>query len=318
MNQNSQSRKWNLVINNPHDCNLTHDVLTGILKQFSLEYFCLCDEIASTGTYHTHIFLYSLSPIRFQTIKNRFPTAHIEKAYGTAVENKKYILKDGKWKNSDKSETSVEGSFLEYGNLPSEKEEKNPKMYRLIEMVKNGASITEVIDCMPNYAFRIREIEILRQTFLSAKYATEYRKLNVYYIFGASGTGKTRGIYERHHPNDICRITNYRTGKGISFDGYSGHDVLVFEEFNSQVPIEEMLNFLDIYPLLLPARYTDKVACYTTSNQPLHRQYKTVQSNSFETWKAFLRRIHKTIEYRQDGSTIELLTSEGGLYDKQK
>lgn len=71
------------------------------------DYFCLADEIAKTGTFHTHIFIYSHSPIRFSTIKNRFPIAHIEKAMGGAKDNRDYILKSGKWENDEKSETSV-------------------------------------------------------------------------------------------------------------------------------------------------------------------------------------------------------------------
>jgi len=94
--------------------------------------------------------------------------------------------------------------------------------------------------------------------------------------------------------------------QGVFFDGYSGQDVLVFEEYNSQIPIEEMLNYLDIYPLNLPARYNDKVACFTaayiTSNIPLHFQHKEIQTNRPETWKAFLRRIHKVVEYTPFGA----------------
>lgn len=79
MGNHTQSRKWALVINNPKDAELDHDAIREILQRFSLTYYCLADEIASTGTYHTHIFLYSPSPIRFSTIKARFPVAHIEK-----------------------------------------------------------------------------------------------------------------------------------------------------------------------------------------------------------------------------------------------
>ena len=133
--------------------------------------------------------------------------------------------------------------------------------------------------------------------------------LEVTYIFGAAGTGKTSGIYQKHDPRDVCRVTNYRVGKGISFDHYHGQDVLVFEEFHSQIPIEDMLNYLDIYPLYLPARYTDRTACYTkvylTSNIPLAEQYPEIQRKQPETWKAFLRRIHKVIMYGIDGSITE-------------
>lgn len=54
--------------------------------------------------------------------------------------------------------------------------------------------------------------------------------------------------------------------------------MLVFEEFHSEIPISAMLNYLDIYPLMLPARYHDRIACYTevyiTSNIPLEDQYR--------------------------------------------
>jgi len=305
---NTQARKWTLVINNPCDCGLDHEAITEILKRFLPDYFCMADEIATTGTFHTHIFLYSSSPIRFSTIKGRFPVAHIEKAYGSATQNRDYILKSGKWAESEKAETTVVGSFFEYGKLPSEKEETAPQMSRLIQNIQDGKRTAEIIDDAPGFAFRIREIDALRQTLLSERYAAENRDLKVTYIFGATGAGKTRGIYQRHDPREICRITNYRGGR-ISFDGYSGQDVLVFEEFNSQIPIEDMLNYLDIYPLNLPARYNDKVASYTTvyvtANIPLSAQYKEVQWHRPETWRAFLRRIHKVVEYRQDSSIHE-------------
>ena len=303
---NSQSRKWSLVINNPQECGFSHEIIIEILMRFFPDYFCMADEIATTGTYHTHVFIYSNSPIRFTTLKNRLPTAHIEKAYGSAVENRDYILKSGKWENDAKAETNIKNSFFEYGKLPEEKDETSPKMSRLIENIKDGKQTTEIISDTPNFAFRVKDIDILRQTLLSEKYTIENRNLNVSYIFGVSGAGKTRSIYQAHNPREICRITNYRAGRGISFDGYNGQEVLVFEEFHSQIPIEDMLNFLDIYPLFLPARYNDKIACYTqvylTSNMPLTEQYKNIQKQKPETWKAFLRRIHSVTEYRHDGS----------------
>ena len=314
MSNNMQARKWLLTINNPLDCGFDHNAITEKIKLFFPDYFCMADEISKTGTFHTHIFLLSASPIRFSTIKNRFPTAHIDKAYGSAKDNRDYIAKSEKWADSDKAETSVEGSFFEFGSLPSETAEKSPKMAQLIQNVEDGMSTVDIIKSTPNMAFRIKDVDLLRQTLLYETYLRENRKLEVSYIFGASGAGKTYGIYQKHNARDICRITNYRLGQGISFDRYWGQDVLVFEEFFSQIPIEDMLNYLDIYPLWLPARYSDKVACFTkvyiTSNIPLHSQYKMVQTNRPETWKAFLRRINNIVEYSADG-TITQKTNGG-------
>ena len=309
MENNTQSRKWALVINNPLEAGLDHAAIREILYRFSPAYFCMADEIATTGTYHTHIFLFSPSPMRFSTVKNRFSTAHIEKAYGSAKTNRAYILKEGRWADTDKAETSVSGTFEEWGDLPAEKEEEAPEMFKLIQDLRAGKSVMEIIEDNPKLAFRIREIETLRQAILEEKYSAENRALEVTYLYGASGTGKTWGIFEKHDSKSICRITDYGGKNGVRFDAYHCQDVLVLEEFHSQIPISAMLNYLDIYPLTLPARYTDRTACYTkvyiTSNIPLEEQYRDIQRYQMETWRAFLRRVQNVIEYLPDGSTVQ-------------
>lgn len=309
MENNTQARKWALVINNPLEAGLDHAAIREILYRFSPAYFCMVDEIATTGIYHTHIFLFSPSPMRFSTVKNRFSTAHIEKAYGSAKANRAYILKEGHWADTDKAETSVSGTFEEWGDLPAEKEEEAPEMFKLIQDLRAGKSVMEIIEDNPKLAFRIREIETLRQAILEEKYSAENRALEVTYLYGASGTGKTRGIFEKHDRKSICRITDYGGRNGVRFDAYHCQDVLVLEEFHSQIPISAMLNYLDIYPLTLPARYTDRIACYTkvyiTSNIPLEEQYRDIQRYQMETWRAFLRRVQNVIEYLRDGSTVQ-------------
>ena len=318
MGNKTQSRKWSLVINNPLEAGLDHAAIREILHRFSPAYFCMADEIATTGTYHTHIFLYSPSPMRFSTIKGRFPTAHIEKAYGSAKDNRDYIRKEGRWAETDKAETSVADTFEEWGDLPSEKEEASPDKYRLLQSLREGMTPLEAVEDNPDRFYHYREIETVRQSILEDTYSTIMRQVEVTYLFGASGTGKTRGIFERHNPKSICRITDYGGRNGVRFDAYRCQDVLVFEEFHSQIPISAMLNYLDVYPIMLPARYNDRVACYTTvyltSNIPLEAQYQEIQRYQLETWYAFLRRIHNVIEYLPDGSTVQ--RKKGGFpYD---
>lgn len=101
--------------------------------------------------------------MRFSTIKKRFPTAHIERAYGTPRENKEYISKTGVWADTDKVETSVPGTFAEWGELPADSEDKAPEMFQLMQELRSGKSTMEVLEEHPNLAFRIRDIELLRQ-----------------------------------------------------------------------------------------------------------------------------------------------------------
>lgn len=147
-----------------------------ILHRFSPAYFCMADEIATTGTYHTHIFLYSPSPMRFSTIKGRFPTAHIEKAYGSAKDNRDYIRKEGRWAETDKAETSVADTFEEWGGLPAEKEEASPDKYKLLQSLWEGMTSLEAVEDNPDCFYHYREIETVRQTILEDTYSSEARK----------------------------------------------------------------------------------------------------------------------------------------------
>lgn len=69
-----------------------------------------------------------------------------------------------------------------------------------------------------------------------------------------------------------------------------------------------MLNYCDIYPTELPARYSNKYACYDiiyiVSNWPLEEQYSDMQKTDRASWRAFLRRIHEVVEYKVDGSKV--------------
>lgn len=316
MIEGSQSRKYLLTINNPQEQGITHEFINAKCIDLIPDYYCLSDEIALTGTMHTHIFLYRQSPIRFGTIKNKFPTAHIDKAYGTCMENKEYVAKTGKWKNTTKADTSIEGTFEEYGVIPSERAEKAPLMTQLLESIENGDSTAEIIKNNPKFGFKVKDIDVLRETILSEKFSKENRKITVTYIYGDTGTGKTHSIYGKYNPRDICRLTSYK-GDKVIFDAYHGQDVMVFEEFHSQIPLPDMLSYLDKYPLMLPARYSDRVACYThvyiLSNIPLIEQYHYEYLHDRKTWEAFLRRIDVIIH--QISPSHQVLINKEEIYN---
>ena len=179
--QDPQSRRWSLTINNPKDCGLDHDTIIERLHLFHPRYFCLADEIGESGTYHTHIYLFSHSPIRFSTIKNRFPPAHIEKSMKGSVANRDYITKSGKWADTKKAGTSVEGTFFEFGDIPTEAEEDSPSMYALMGCVEQGMTNAEIIRQKPSYAFRLKGIDEMRDTLQAERYIKENRAVQVLY-----------------------------------------------------------------------------------------------------------------------------------------
>ncbi len=308
---NSSSRKWQLTLNNPIDKGFDHArIKVALAEMKSIVYWCLADEIGQEGTPHTHIYLCSSSAIRFTTIKRHFPEAHLELARGTSKENRDYITKSGKWENDEKHKTSVPDSFDECGEMPVEQQGERTDLEALYEMIKDGLSNYEILENHPGFMLRINDIERARQTIRAEQFRKQFRQLEITYIWGLTGLGKTRSVMEKYNYEDVFRVTDYKH----PFDNYEGQDVMVFDEYHSQFTVPQFLNFLDGYPLELPARYANKIACYTQvyiiSNIDLLRQYPSLQHEQPETWSAILRRIKHVVMFLPGGQSKEYTTNE--------
>ena len=303
MPTDTQSRKWQLTFNNPAEKSLDHNKIKQLVVELkSVVYWCMADEVGlETKTPHTHLFIMAKNPIKFSRIKKLFAEAHIEQVRGSATDNKIYVQKSGKWADDPKSDTSVPGTFEESGELPDEPGQGyRSDIAQLYHMISDGMSNAEIMAQNPDLAIHISRMDEIRQDILEARYRDEFRQLDVTYIFGPTATGKTRGVMEKHGYSNVYRVTDYTH----PFDRYAQEPVLLFDEFRSSLMVGDMLDYLDGYPIALPARYSQRQACYTTvyiiSNIDLSQQYKNVQENEPATWKAFLRRIHHVIEYYQD------------------
>ena len=307
MANDTQSRKWQLTINNPTEKGFTHERIRAELDSLkSVVYWCMADEIGENGTYHTHIYIQGKGAMRFSTIKKRFDSAHIEMAKGTALQNREYVSKSGKWEKDKKHETCVDGTFEEWGEMPVERQGARNDLADLHAMVKEGLSDYDILEQIPEAMLQLDKIQLTRQVIVQEKYKNLWRDLTCVYIYGDTGTGKTRSVMEKYGYENVFRVTDYFH----PFDNYRGQDVIIFEEFRSGFRIADMLNYLDGYPLELPCRYANKYACYTKvyiiSNIPLSEQYRNQPQESFN---AFLRRINYVLHYTLQGirkSTIEI------------
>lgn len=297
---NIQSRKWQLTINNPSKKGYDHETIKQkVFTLKSLRYFCLSDEVAKS--HHIHVYLLLSSPVRFSTLKKLFPESHIEKAYGSSAQNRDYVFKEGdKWSKDKKKETNLPDTHEEWGDLPEERQGKRNDLVNLYEMLTEGKSNYEILEEQPELMAQIERMDKVRQIIQEEQYKDVFRNLEVTYIYGDTGSGKTRSVMERYGYSNVFRVTNYKH----PFDQYKSQDVIVFEEFYNSLPIKEMLVYLDGYPIALPCRYADKVACYTKvyilSNIDLKDQYLEIQTYTPEVWRAFLRRI-QTVQVFKSG-----------------
>ncbi len=259
---NQQSRKYQLTINNPLEKGLSHTVIKEKLTAFkSLIYFCMADEQAQQ--YHTHLYLVFSSPVRFSQIKSHFKQAHIEKALGTSQENRDYILKAGKWADSEKHGTSIENSFEEVGTCPDEQPGKRSDLFLLLNMIKAQIPISTILEENPDFIRFIGHIEKVKYELERENARKIVRDLNVVYVFGGKSSSRLELIFDTYGIENVYRCTNYLKN---SFDAYNNESVICFDNFKDGFPIGDMLSlYLCGMPLSLSCRYNNKNAAYTTA-----------------------------------------------------
>lgn len=303
---------FQLTINSPIEKGYTHQKIIEIIRSnFKTNvYFCMADEQGSM--FHTHIFIVFSSRVRFSMVKRYFPEAHIEKCRGSVSDNVNYVKKSGKWELDEaKQEKKIEGTFEEYGTQPPDSKGKRSDMSELYQMILDDMTNADIIATNQDYIMQIDKLDKIRTTVLTGKFKDTVRlDLEVIYISGATGTGKTRGVLEENGYSNVYRVTDYVH----PFDSYNCQPVICFDEFRSSIKLTNMLLYCDIYPIELPSRYANKFACYNKiyiiSNWRLEYQYEDTQYNDEESWKAFLRRINKVVLYNESGEKEEYLSVE--------
>lgn len=295
MEDNKQARRWFFTINNEKRSDEEFCRYVEGLEHF--KYAMLQRELGEKEkTPHIQMFLVFSVAKRFSTVKKYFPRAHIEEVKGTNIQARDYC---------SKSETRVSGPY-ELGQFAEERSRTDVKGF--LEMIKNGVDVETISNLYPGlYLRELNKIEKIRQEALYNKFRKALRDVEVTYIYGPPGSGKTKFIVDTYGLGNFYDIPVYDKS---AFDRYNGEDVVVFDEFSSSLKITLMNKLLDRYPVELPARYANKVACYTkvyiVSNLPLSQQYEDIQMLNPVLYKAFLRRIINILRIDSKGQTWEM------------
>jgi hypothetical protein len=294
---NSRSTGWIITINylnkEPiHDKELERQ----LQKLEDIQYYIFqLEQGEKENVKHHQMYLLFTKRKYFTWIKEQFPTAHIEQRRGSHIQAKEYCSKT----DTRVSLTNEWGDENEQG--------KRNDLSDILDMIYEGRSINDIINTYPSQYLRYRNnIEHLYERHKSELTLKTFRQLQVTYVWGKTGVGKTSTIMKHHGFDKVYRITDYKH----PFDTYQGQDIIIFDEFHSQIKIELMLNLLDGYPLKLPARYNDKTAqykqVYIISNEPLDKQYPNVQKHYQDTFNALRRRIHNIFTMEQLQIHIQL------------
>lgn len=216
---------------------------------------------------------------------------HLEKRRGNKNQAWVYCAKEGE-------------VIHKVGSEPEAYDSQNNQWSSIREMIENGCSDYEICAVYPQEGMRCRTA-IRNYRLMWQRFNADWRDVEVIYLWGKTGTGKTRAITDKYGYRNVFRITDYNSG---AFDMYDGQDVIMFEEFRSSFRLEKMLNYLDGHPVELPCRYANQIAVYTkvfiVTNIPMHEQYDSFHDGyesegKKNSWEAFNRRISGVIEAKE-------------------
>ena len=238
------------------------------LYRDKIEYLHFQEECGENGTHHLQGFVIFKQRVYFSWLHGKFHTrAHWELAKGTNQQADNYTKKE---------ETRVEGGMhLTLGKLPERAEAPKGK-----ERLAEAAEEIKLIKQGYKRPTEVGDYSLLQPGFVSAyKLLTAdvlgpYRPtLRILTLIGRSGVGKSWAI-QQELPNHGRAIYG---NNGVWFQNPTS-DVMIFEEFCGQIPLQRMLQLLDPYALALevkggmyPALYTKVVI---TSNTPPNQWYK--------------------------------------------
>lgn len=263
-----------IVINNWTE----DDVLR--LKSLTYSYIVLADEIGESGTKHIQGYMEFKNPVGFKALINKLKKrAHIEHRRGTPKQASDYCHKDGK-------------IIFEDGVISNQG--KRTDIERCCELIQDGNRMKAVAQSAPQTFVRYHKGFKALQAVLIEPRNTQPE---VIVYWGNSGSGKSRRARE-----ELSDPWIWTPQRGAWFDGYEGHNEVIFEEFRGQLQFGMLLSLLDRYDC--PVQYKGGTIefCATkiiiTSPLPPLKWYNMSEFDEYDKYEQLERRINKIIELK--------------------
>lgn len=267
------SRAFIFTINNPEESDKPDLALWGA------SYLIYQLEVGENGTPHYQGYVYFTSVKRMSALKKINPKAHWEKRRGNHQQAKDYCSKE---------DTRVEGPF-EFGVEPAQG--KRNDIEDLFDAVIAGAKDKELqADHTVAYVKYYKAVDRIRANLLTPR----KDKPQVYWYYGATGTGKTRKAFDENPDAYFKDMSN-----GKWWDGYNQQNCVVFDDMRKDTfKFHELLRILDRYPLKVEYKggsmeFNSPKIIITSCFHP------SVLYETREDLTQLLRRIDQVIEFKE-------------------
>jgi len=243
-------------------------------------------EIApTTGTPHLQGFVSWDSPRSFDKFKASIsPSLSVRTCDMPAKVNAEYCKK-----TDTKDPAKPPPGYEEFGEIPRQGERTDWCV--ALSQIKSGSPVEEVVENQPQLLPCIRALDTFKAKLLKPL----NRDVEVIVLWGDAGSGKSRWAYETY-PNLYSKPVAKASGN--YFDGYTGQDTLLLDDFYGDIKYTDLLRVIDRYPYHAPVSGSHVWAQWNrviiTSNKPPEKWYAVGLT------PALRRRLHKIFFYSID------------------
>lgn len=306
----SRSRGYVFTINNWDEPRLE------LVKQHVIshaKYAIIGDEVGEHGTPHLQGYVYYGILKSFKWVVERLgePRAHVESAKGSPSQNKDYCSK--------------QSVLFEHGELP--RQGRRSDLDEIRGRLDRGDTEAEIAkDHFSTWC-------IFRRSFTAYKRLANpivrSWKTVVVWIYGPTGTGKTRVVHElstsqlgrklqytceRYHGSSVEDLRGLYVASDVSLqwcDGYEGQDIVLMDDYRGEAPLSTLLRVLDRYPMSMPVKggFTDWAPklLFITSNWTPRQAYSSKAQEELEPLYRridFLFEKNKNSDFKDISNTI--------------
>lgn len=216
-------RDWVFTLNNP----------TGPLEIFDetkMTYLIYQKERSESNTEHYQGFICLKRQQRMSYMKKLIPRAHWEHRHGTREQAMEYCKKE---------DSRIEDP-IEHGVLV--KSGHRTDIETAMQLIASGANELSVAEEMPSFWMRNHRA-LNRYRLLKCKRVVPEDGINVIWLHGPPGTGKSRWVHETY-PDAY-----WKPPESKWFDGYDGEEVIVLDDFRQNwMTFSYLLRLIDRYP----------------------------------------------------------------------
>ena len=270
MPKDLRSRRWSFTINNHTEEEVEE------IKKMPYKYIILGDEIGKEKTRHIQGYVEFENAKSFTRIKKYLPRAHIEKTRGTPQENMEYCKKDGKVIMED-GEMSRQGQRTDL--------EETTRRIQEGEMTAEQVAIEDPVQ-YHMYGRTLHKIEDIKLRNHFRQVMTEGE-----WYWGETGVGKSQLAFEGYNP-----ATHYvYPNDGGWWDGYTGQEIVIINEFRGEIKYSELLELIDWTPKTVrrrgrePVPFLAKKIIITSSMRPEQVYHNVEEQDSIQQ---LLRRLY--------------------------